>query len=461
MATKAAALSWRLDQRPSDRAFATTHARDPRPAPRAGHRCLLRRRVPGRPEPAAGDRAVLGGRAALLARAPLLRLRRGVLRRPARAGGLQCPAGHLRPGHVVAPVRPAGQPGAVHGEPRPPVHHQRPRLEHLRPRAELRLLHREHAPGLAEARRAPLDEDEGRGARGRGLGAEPGRLRLPRRPRRRRGRHRLPVPRDARDHGPPRAARALPAPPAGAGVGGGRDGEPRRRRRAADAGGFAPPPRAGVGRRDGAGRSLSHAAEGHDPLQRSGRGRARPPRLLAGDRGGVDTDPRGRAPPGAAARRLRGAAHDSLELRPGARPRAARGVAPLRGAARGRAPVLAGGRGDERHGEGEAPAPVDARARLGGRDLARRPRVGPRRPAGAGRPRRRGPAHPLRLHEHPHHGVPAARTAEAPYRDERRAGRPQTSPPSSRRGPPLGQAWSPPPGRPRCYQTPTSGSITV
>ncbi len=33
------------------------------------------------------------------------------------------------------------------------------------------------------------------------------RLRLPRRARRRRGRHRLPVPRDARDHGPPRAAR--------------------------------------------------------------------------------------------------------------------------------------------------------------------------------------------------------------------------------------------------------------
>ena len=150
-------------------------ARDPRPPPRAGHRCLLRRRVPGRPEPPAGDGAVRGRRAPVLARAPLLRLRRPVLRRPARARGLQRPAGHVRPRHVVAPVRPAGQPGAVHGEPRAPLHDQRPGVEPLRPRAELRLLHREHAPGLAEARRAPLDEDAGRGAGGRGLGAVRGR----------------------------------------------------------------------------------------------------------------------------------------------------------------------------------------------------------------------------------------------------------------------------------------------
>ena len=176
--------------------------------------------------------------------------------------------------------------------------------------------------------------------------------------------------------------------------------------RAADAGRVAPPPRAGVERRDGAPRSPSHAAEGHDPLQRGGGDRARPARLRARDRGGVDADPRGQAPPGAAPRRLRGASHDPLELRPGARPRAARGVAALRGAARRRAAVLARGRGDERHGDGEAAAPVDARARLGGRGLARRPGVGPRRPAGAGRPPRGGPPDPLRLHEHPDHGVP-------------------------------------------------------
>ena len=51
--------------------------------------------------------------------------------------------------------------------------HQRPRVEHLRPRAELRLLHREHAPGLAEVRRAPVDGDAGRRPGGRGLRAEP------------------------------------------------------------------------------------------------------------------------------------------------------------------------------------------------------------------------------------------------------------------------------------------------
>ena len=173
MATKAAALSWRLDQRPSDRAFATRmleildrhHGQVT--GVFSGDECLAGR------SPLQGTELCSVVELHVLARAPLLRLRRRVLRGPARAGGLQCPAGHVRPGHVVAPVRPAGQPGAVHGEPRSPLHDQRPRVEHLRPRAELRLLHREHAPGLAEARRAPVDEDEGRGARGRGLGAQP------------------------------------------------------------------------------------------------------------------------------------------------------------------------------------------------------------------------------------------------------------------------------------------------
>ena len=217
---------WRLDQRPADRAFATRDDRDPRPAPRPGDRHVLRRRVPGRPEPAAGDRAVRGGRVHVLARAPVLRLRRPVLRRPARAGGLQRAAGDVRARHVVAPVRPAGQPGAVHGQPRPPVDHERPRVEPLRPRAELRLLHREHAPGLAEARRAPVDEDAGRGARGRGLGAQP------------RGVHRraaCPSPCRVDTDYPfretlaitvrPERAGALPARAARAGVGGGRDGD--------------------------------------------------------------------------------------------------------------------------------------------------------------------------------------------------------------------------------------------
>ena len=145
------------------------------------------------------------------------------------------------------------------------LHDQRPRVEPLRPRAELRLLHREHAPGLAEARRAPVDEDAGRGARGRGLGA------VPRRAFASRG---VPVAvavdtdypfREtlAITVRPERAVRfplvlRVPAWAEGATVSVG------RRRRAADEGGLAPPARARVERRDGARRALPDAAEGHD-----------------------------------------------------------------------------------------------------------------------------------------------------------------------------------------------------
>ena len=133
--------------------------RDPRPAPRPGDRDVLGRRVPRRQEPAPGHGAVRRGRVHVLAGDAVLGLRRSLVRRSARARGLQRPARDLRARHVVPPVRPAGEPGAVHGQPRAPVHHQRPRVEPLRPRAQLRLLHREHAPGLAEARRASVDED--------------------------------------------------------------------------------------------------------------------------------------------------------------------------------------------------------------------------------------------------------------------------------------------------------------
>ena len=53
------------------------------------------------------------------------------------------------------------------------VDDQRPRVEPLRPRAELRLLHGEHAPGLAQVRRAPLDADAGRRAGRGGVRAVP------------------------------------------------------------------------------------------------------------------------------------------------------------------------------------------------------------------------------------------------------------------------------------------------
>ena len=81
----------------------------------------------------------------------------------------------------------------------------------------------------------------------------------------------------------------------------------------------------------------------------------------------------------------------------------------VRGAPGGRAAVFAGGRGGERPGAGAATPGLEARARLGGRDLAGRPGVGPPRAARLRGPRRGGAPRPLRLHEHPGHGVPAAR----------------------------------------------------
>ncbi len=51
---------------------------------------------------------------------------------------------------------------------RPDVEHQRPGVEHLRRGAELRLLHGQPQPGLAEVRRAPVDGNAGpRACRGR------------------------------------------------------------------------------------------------------------------------------------------------------------------------------------------------------------------------------------------------------------------------------------------------------
>ena len=151
----------------------------------------------------------------------------------------------------------------------------------------------------------------------------------------------------------PAAGRDARAAPARAGVGGGRDGAHRRRPGAADEGGHAPSPRARVAEgHDGGDAPLPDAREGHDALQRGGRRRARAAGLRAEDRRGVDARERRQAAPRAAARRLRGAPDDAVELRAGGgRGEAGRGPA-VRGAARGRAAVLARRRGHRRDGAG-------------------------------------------------------------------------------------------------------------
>jgi hypothetical protein len=76
MAPKAGALAWRLDQRPDDRAFPHGDARAARPVPRPGDGDVQRRRVPRRQEPRPGHRAVRGRGVPVLAGDPLLRVRR-------------------------------------------------------------------------------------------------------------------------------------------------------------------------------------------------------------------------------------------------------------------------------------------------------------------------------------------------------------------------------------------------
>ena len=347
-------------------------------------------------EPAAGHRTVRGRRVHVLARAPVLGLRRPVLRRPARARRLQRAARHLRARHVVAPVRPAGQPGAVHDQPRSQLDDERSRVEPLRPRAELRLLHVEHAPGLAEVRRAPLDEV----ARRAGW--------WPRRGRRaasRRASRGVPVRVDVETDYPFRdtikvvgraggAPVALPAAAARAGVG-------RRARRCASARGaeepdearHAPPGRPRVGRRpDDARRSRfpmrPKATVRYNEAVAVERGPLVYALAIGEEWTRVNADKPHRELP-----------HGDFEVRPTtpwnyglvARPRPARGR-DLRFEERpvGDAAVLAGGRGRERTGAGAATPGLEAGARVGGRGLpGRRGVVGPRAA-------RRGPAEEVR-----------------------------------------------------------------
>jgi len=130
--------------------------------------------------------------------------------------------------HVGAPVRPAGQPGAVQPA-RAPLGEQRARVEPVRPRAELRMLHGQHAPGLAEAGGEPLDGVARRGTGRRGLRPQPGAgARDARTTGDDRGADRLSVPRGRRAHRPAGRAAPVPAAPAHSVVGRRRGGHGER-----------------------------------------------------------------------------------------------------------------------------------------------------------------------------------------------------------------------------------------
>ena len=161
---KASALSWRLDQRAEDLRSRSTEMIEflDRYHGQVNGMFSGDESLSG-PQPAAGDRAVRGRRVHVLARDALLGVRRRRFRRSTRARRVQRAPGGDFAGHVVAPVRPAGQPGAVHDQSRARMVDQRAGVESVRPRAQLRLLHVEHAPGVAEVRRPPVDADARRG----------------------------------------------------------------------------------------------------------------------------------------------------------------------------------------------------------------------------------------------------------------------------------------------------------
>ena len=173
MAAKAAAMNWRLNRRPGDKAFASAmialldRAHGQVNGMFSGDECLAGRNPLQGTELCAvvefmyslehlfaafGD-AAFGDRLERVAFNAL----------PAT----------FAPDMWVAPGRSAGEPGAVHDQSRPPVDDERPGVEHLRTRAELRLLHGEHAPGMAQVRRAPVDAHARRGPLRRGVRAEP------------------------------------------------------------------------------------------------------------------------------------------------------------------------------------------------------------------------------------------------------------------------------------------------
>ena len=273
---------WRLDRRPDDRAFAAPDDRDPRPAPRAG-RPACSRATSASP---AGTRCRARSCARWSSSCTRSSTLFSVFGDPSFADRLERVAYNALPA-TFAPDMWSHQYDQQVNQVQCTVN-----PEHLfttnGPESNLFGLEPNFGcctanmhQGWPKLAAHLWMKTRGRGARGRGLGAVPRELRLARRPRRRSPS--TPTTRSARRSrsrsGP--SGRALPARPARAGVGGGRDGARRGWRGAADAGGLAAPGRARVERRDDARRALPDASRGSRALQRGGRGRARPARLLA------------------------------------------------------------------------------------------------------------------------------------------------------------------------------------
>ena len=174
----------------------------------------------------------------------------------------------------------------------------------------------------------------------------------------------------------------------------------------ADAAGHASPTRTRVDRSNRAVDPFPDDGAGHAAIQRRRRDRTRAPGLLVEARGAMDPRQRRQAASRAAPWRLRGEAGRAVELRfDWIRRRCGR--AAVRGAGDRRATLLARGRRHDGDGTGEASARLETRTWLGGGALVLGSHLGRSRAAarvGAGRGHH---ADPVWLHQYQDHGVPA------------------------------------------------------
>ena len=391
MATKAAALSWRLDQRPGDRGVRRRDARDPRPPPRPGDRHVHRRRVPGRhatrcraPNCArssssctrsstcsrcSATRSSATASSAWPSTPCRRRSRRTCGRTSTTSRSTRCSA-PINPEHLWTTNGPDSNLFGLE----PNFGCCTANMHQGWPKFAAHLWMRTPDDGLVAAAYAPCRRRVPRRA------ASPVAVALE---------TDYPFRETLDDHR--RRARAAGAFPLLLRVPAWAQGATRARRRRHRREPLTPGTLHRV-EREWTGETtldaaLPDAAEVDVALQRGRRGRARAARLLARDRRAVDARQRRQAAPRAAARRLRGAPDDALELRAACSTRRRPGARPaLRGAARRRAALLARGRGRAARGATGRRLPRwKLVQRLGRRDRRWRTPPGPTRP-----PRTRG-----------------------------------------------------------------------